>query len=113
MDHLYDADAGPEFAADLLGDLGADSEDLEALLGADGEVGLVLVEADVDDLLFLGVHRNIIKREGISPTQVNTQAPHNICYFECSSTSTKFSRDASKPASTSRKPSMRPSPSGT
>jgi hypothetical protein len=57
VDHFDDADARAELAVDLTGDLGAQPEHLKPALGADGEVRLILVEADVHDFLPLRLHR--------------------------------------------------------
>lgn len=56
MDHLHDAYSGPKISGECEGDFFIEFVDLEALLGADGEVGLVLVETDKNDLVFLLLH---------------------------------------------------------
>lgn len=67
VDHLDDADAWAELSRNDQFDFLIEFEDFEAFLGADGEVGLILVKTNVDDLLLLLLHLINRRTIGISP----------------------------------------------
>jgi hypothetical protein len=56
MDHLYNPDSGSKLPWELLTDLVAEFENFESFLGSDWEVGLVLVEGNVQNLLLIFLH---------------------------------------------------------
>ncbi len=56
VDHLYYAYACAELPRDLLNDFEAQSINLKALLSADCKVGLILIEANMYNLLFFLLH---------------------------------------------------------
>ena len=56
MEHFYYSNSCSEFSANLLGYLCAQPEYFKPFLGADCKIGLILVEADMNDLLFFWVH---------------------------------------------------------
>ena len=61
MNHFDDTDTSAKVAGEFFGDFASQLEDFEALLGADREVRLVLVEGDVQNLLFVLLHIASIK----------------------------------------------------
>jgi len=87
MDHLYNADACSEISVEGKRYFFLKLIDLEALLRADGKVGLVLIEADENDLVFLLLHyyyqlevvkKRIIQELVNSPKEITT---HSILVF--------------------------------
>ena len=56
MDHFNNADSSPQLSTHLLSDLCTQFEYFEALLGSDGEIWLILIEAYVKYLLFFTFH---------------------------------------------------------
>lgn len=58
MDHLNDADSCSEISVEREGNFLIEFVNFETFLRADGEVGLVLVETDKNDLVFLLLHHN-------------------------------------------------------
>jgi hypothetical protein len=56
VNHLNDTDACPEIANQCQTDLFVKFEYFKAPLSADGEVSLILVEAYVNNLVFLSLH---------------------------------------------------------
>ncbi len=56
MDHLYNTDSGSKLPGEFLTDLVTKFENFESFLGSDWEVGLVLVEGNVQNLLLIFLH---------------------------------------------------------
>ena len=56
MNHLNDSDPGTKISIDDKFDFLSNFIDFESFLGGDCEIGLILIEAGVDYLLFFFVH---------------------------------------------------------